>query len=147
MQNPKRRLMLLLSLLLLFTLVFTACSQEPVEVTRVLEGEVPGPEVEVTREVEVEVPGPFLELWQSSGHADASAEAFVHWDEDDPAEVPTRCAKCHSTPGYLDFLGADGTEFGVVDNPSPLGTTVECAACHNDVKVFCFTHVFSPVSS
>ena len=68
-------------------------------------------------------------------HADASAEAFVHWDEDDPAEVPTSCAKCHSTPGYLDFIGADGTEAGVVDNAAPIGTTVTCEACHNDVTV------------
>ena len=78
---------------------------------------------------------PFLDEWAGSGHADASAEAFIHWDEDDPQEVPDRCAKCHSTPGYLDFLGADGTEFGVVDSGHPVGTTVECAACHNEVTL------------
>ena len=27
---------------------------------------------------------PFLEEWMSSGHADATAEAFIHWDADDP---------------------------------------------------------------
>ncbi|MCB8966475.1 MAG: cytochrome c3 family protein [Ardenticatenaceae bacterium] len=162
MQNPKKRLMIFLGLLLLLTLVFTACSQETVEVTRVVE--VPGPEVEVTREVEVEVPGPevevtrivevmvepeqsvsavpFLEQWQSSGHADVEAEAFNHWNEEDPQEVPTGCAKCHSTPGYLDFLGADGTEFGTVENASPIGTTVECAACHNDVTLGLTSVVF-----
>ena len=75
---------------------------------------------------------PYEELWASSGHADAAAEAFIHWDEDDPAEVPTGCAKCHSTPGYLDFLGADGTEAGVVDNAAEIGTTVTCVACHNE---------------
>src|SRR6185436_14928761 len=58
---------------------------------------------------------PFLEEWQSSGHADASAEAFVHWDEESPAEVPVECAKCHSTPGYQDFIGADGSAAGEVD--------------------------------
>ncbi len=63
------------------------------------------------------------------------AEAFVHWDEDDPAEIPTSCAKCHSTPGYQDFLGADGSEAGVVNAAAPIGTTVECAACHNDVTI------------
>ncbi|MHC4297076.1 MAG: cytochrome c3 family protein [Planctomycetota bacterium] len=75
---------------------------------------------------------PFEAEWASSGHADATAEAFVHWDADDPPEISTRCAKCHSTPGYRDFLGADGTDAGVVDNPAPIGTTVECIACHNE---------------
>jgi hypothetical protein len=92
-------------------------------------------EVEVTREVIVEVEPPvdvpFEELWASSGHADVEAEAFIHWNEDDPKEVPTGCAKCHSTPGYLDFLGVDGSEAGVVDIGAPVGSTVECVACHN----------------
>jgi hypothetical protein len=78
---------------------------------------------------------PFLDQWAESGHADAEAEAFVHWDEDDPAEVPSRCAKCHSEGGYLDFLGADGTEAGVVDNNAPIGTSVTCVACHNEVTL------------
>ena len=68
--------------------------------------------------------------WATSGHADANSEAFTHWNAD--GNVPVGCAKCHSTPGHLDFLGVDGTQAGVVDNPSPIGTTVECAACHND---------------
>jgi hypothetical protein len=89
------------------------------------EAECPEPAVEV----------PFEELWASSGHADAEAEAFRHWDEDDPKEVPTNCAKCHSTPGYLDFVGADGTTAGTVDNPAPIGTTVECVACHNEATL------------
>ncbi len=74
---------------------------------------------------------PFEAEWASSGHADATSEAFVHWDADEPPEVAAGCAKCHSTPGYRDFLGADGTDAGVVDNPAPIGTTVECIACHN----------------
>jgi hypothetical protein len=78
---------------------------------------------------------PFLDLWAESGHADAEAEAFVHWDEDDPAEVPTSCAKCHSEGGYLDFLGADGTAAGTVDNAAAIGTTVTCVTCHNEVTL------------
>jgi hypothetical protein len=74
---------------------------------------------------------PFEEQWAASPHADAEAEAFVHWNEEDPAEVPASCAKCHSTPGYLDFLGEDGTAAGTVDNAAPIGTTITCAACHN----------------
>lgn len=69
-------------------------------------------------------------LWSTSPHADKTAEAFVHWDED--GSIPTSCAKCHSTPGYRDYIGADGSASNVVDSAAPLGTTVECAACHAD---------------
>ena len=153
---PKRSKYIVIGLLL-FSLILVACSQDPVEVTRVVEMEVPGPEVEVTREVqvEVEVPGPevevtrvvevmlegavdvipFEEMWASSPHNRAEDEAFVHWDEDDPPEIPPACARCHSTSGYLDWIGADGTEAGMVDAPAPIGSTVECAACHNEVTV------------
>jgi hypothetical protein len=78
---------------------------------------------------------PFLDEWLASPHADASAEAFRHWDTEDPAEVPESCAKCHSTPGYQDYLGADGTEPNVVDHPAAVGSVVECVACHNDVTL------------
>lgn len=78
---------------------------------------------------------PFLDEWLGSPHADVTAEAFRHWDEEDPAEIPTNCAKCHSTPGYMDHLGADGSEAGVVDNAAALGSVVECQACHNDVTL------------
>ena len=67
---------------------------------------------------------PFLEQWAGSGHADVEAEAFRHWDEDDPQVVEVDCAKCHSTPGYLDFIGADGSEAGVVEVAPPVDTTV-----------------------
>jgi hypothetical protein len=87
----------------------------------------------VSAQEEVEIP--FLEEWLSSGHADAAAEAFVHWNEESPAEVPENCAKCHSTPGYLDFVGADGSAAGAVDAAAPVGTTVECVACHNNVTL------------
>lgn len=137
-------------LLFVMALGLAACQQEPttVEVTRIVEQEVPvevtvevpGPEVEVTRvvEVQVTVPAaiaviPYEEEWKASGHADASAEAFIHWNEEDPAEVPDRCAKCHSTPGFLDFLGADGSAPLAVDAPAPIGSVVECQACHNPV--------------
>lgn len=90
--------------------------------------ECPVVEPVATRAVETV---PYEDLWVESAHADADAEAFHHWDEEDPAEVPTSCAKCHSTPGYLDFLGEDGSEFGVVDAAAPVGTVITCEACHN----------------
>lgn len=86
-------------------------------------------------EAEAAVTIPFLDAWSGSGHADAEAEAFVHWDEDDPPVVPTGCAKCHSEGGAMDFFGADGTEARVVDGDHAIGTTVSCIACHNDATV------------
>ncbi len=70
--------------------------------------------------------------WQLSGHGDRYGEAFRHWDED--GEVPTSCAKCHSTPGYLDFL-----EDGTVDEAAALGSTIECLACHESANLFANT--------
>lgn len=75
---------------------------------------------------------PFQALWEVSPHNDAASEAFVHWDEEEDKAVPTSCATCHSSTGFQDFLGADGSEAGVVDAPAPIGTTVNCTACHND---------------
>ena len=63
-------------------------------------------------------------LWETSGHADSSGEAFRHWDEE--GEIPASCAKCHSTSGAVSFLTS-----GNVGAVSP-GTTVECAVCHID---------------
>ena len=157
--NKKQRFAFLLAIVILIGIALAACSQEPemVEVTRIVEQEVPvevevevpGPEVEVTRVVEVMMEPemavsviPFEMEWASSAHADASAEAFVHWDEDDPAEIPPACAKCHSTYGFEDFLGLDGSEAGVVDAAAALGSTVECAACHNDATVGMTSVVF-----
>ncbi|MCG3133285.1 MAG: hypothetical protein HMLKMBBP_00410 [Planctomycetes bacterium] len=70
--------------------------------------------------------------WLTSAHADHTAAAFNNWNTTDPPAVPTTCAKCHSTPGYRDFLGADGSAAGVVNSPAPIGTVVDCDACHND---------------
>ncbi len=78
-----------------------------------------------------EVPSP-REKWETSAHADAEARAFTNWDDSDPAEIPENCAKCHSTLGYLDFLGEDGSTAGTVDRPAAVGTTIECDVCHND---------------
>lgn len=70
----------------------------------------------------------YYEMWVGSPHADTTAEAFNHWNEE--GEVEGACAKCHSTPGYRDFVGADGSEVGSIENTIPLGTTITCDACH-----------------
>jgi hypothetical protein len=63
-------------------------------------------------------------LWSTSGHADAEAEAFRHWDED--GEVEADCTKCHTTTGMASFLqsGSAGSQ--------PPGQGIECDACHSD---------------
>ena len=78
-----------------------------------------------------ENPPPYMAEWANSGHADIDSEAFRHWDDD--GEITTACAKCHSTEGYRDFLGADGSTPGIVDMPAGIGGAgVDCNACHND---------------
>lgn len=73
---------------------------------------------------------PFVKEWSGSPHARLTDEPFVHWNEE--GEVPVECARCHSTPGFLDHIGADGTPPGV-DRPAPVGTVIACVACHNEV--------------
>ncbi|MCB9788501.1 MAG: Ig-like domain-containing protein [Deltaproteobacteria bacterium] len=106
-----------------------------------------GPDVgpDVTVDAGPDIPAvqvPYYDLWLQSGHADRSAEPFNHWNEEDPAVVPTTCAKCHSTPGFRDFIGDDGSAVGVVDAPAPIGTTVECEACHNPTTLTLDSVVF-----
>lgn len=69
--------------------------------------------------------------WLGSGHADRTAEAFNHWNSETPPEVPTSCAKCHSTPGFRDFIGDDGSAADKVDKAAAVGTVINCTACHN----------------
>ncbi|MGQ9888182.1 MAG: hypothetical protein ACUVSX_06770 [Aggregatilineales bacterium] len=67
--------------------------------------------------------------WVASPHAKVEATAFNFWNND--GQIPANCAACHSTYGYLDFMGEDGSAFGVVDNPAPVGSVINCDACHN----------------
>jgi len=60
-------------------------------------------------------------LWESSPHADKKSLAFTDWD--DVGSIPTTCAKCHSTPGFRDYLGADGSAADAVNTTAPIGTT------------------------
>jgi hypothetical protein len=148
----KSKYILIGALLLLFALLLVACSspqpapneqetQAPAVTQEPCPTAAPCPDCpECPQPVVEEVP--YQEAWANSPHNDTEAEAFNHWNEDDPAEVPPSCAKCHSTPGYLDFLGEDGTEFGTVDSPAPIGTTIQCVACHNAVAANLSSVVF-----
>jgi hypothetical protein len=69
-----------------------------------------------------------VEAWLKSPHADTSAEAFIHWDEE--GAVPESCAVCHAGVGLLDFVGADGSPAGRIEGPAPVQSPVSCAACH-----------------
>lgn len=78
---------------------------------------------------------PFYALWSGSGHANREAEAFNHWNEESPAEIPQTCAKCHSSTGFQDFVGADGSAAGAVDKPAAIGTVITCQTCHNQATL------------
>lgn len=68
--------------------------------------------------------------WLDAPHADHASLSFTYWNKD--GAVPENCATCHSQPGFLDFLGADGTAAGVVDHPVAINAPIGCAACHTD---------------
>jgi len=67
--------------------------------------------------------------WGQSGHSDATAPAFRHWDED--GAIEPECSVCHSGIGFRMFHGLDGSEPGVPEDPVPLGGVVDCETCHN----------------
>lgn len=85
---------------------------------------------------------PFEDMWVGSAHAASEDEAFRHWDEDDPPVVPEICAKCHTTTGFIDFVGADGSEYGVVNEAHDPALGIECIACHNEGTVNMTSVVF-----
>ena len=144
----KLKYLLVGAVLLLLVIGLAACasSEEATEATPCPTTECPEvdcpeaepcPECEACPEVEaavvvVEVV-PNEEQWANSPHNDTEAEAFTHWNEDDPAVVPASCATCHSATGYMDYIGADGSEIYSIEAESfETGETVQCIACHNE---------------
>jgi hypothetical protein len=113
-----KKALLTLGALLVIAMIAVACAPKPTESAEptVLQSSVP-----------------FYALWSGSGHADSSAEAFSHWNEDDPAVVPTTCARCHTSAGFLDFVGADASPAGSVEVEvaAPAGV-IACVTCHNE---------------
>lgn len=83
---------------------------------------------------------PFFAEWASSPHADKKGEPFTHWNKE--GVIPAECARCHSTPGFRDFVGADGSTAGKIDRPAPIGTVITCVACHNNKTVGLTSVVF-----
>ncbi len=72
---------------------------------------------------------PYYDQWTMSAHADSTAPAFNNWNQ--AGMVPVECARCHSSAGFVDYLGGDGSTPLVVDKPAPIGTVVGCKTCHN----------------
>lgn len=69
-----------------------------------------------------------VQAWLSSPHADATSDAFTHWNDEGIVELD--CATCHSGAGFRDFHGLDGTPAGSVEGPIEAGTVVDCDTCH-----------------
>jgi hypothetical protein len=124
--SSKQRHWLTIAFLLGVVVILAACNSP--------ETPTPAPIVECPT-VSIPTPVSFDELWQSSAHADEKAEAFIHWDAADPQEIPIDCARCHSRPGFLDFLGLDGTTVAIVDTTARIGTTITCYVCHNEASL------------
>jgi len=89
---------------------------------------------------------PNLDDWKGSKHNALDTEPFKHWSNDaSKFEVPTTCAKCHTSAGYQDYLGLDGSEANKVDaavsvkdgNPG-----IQCVTCHNAKTIAKTTVIF-----
>ena len=133
-----RKLLVFLGVMIVLAAVLAACGgAESTEVATESTAEVPAAPVPDT---------PYLAEWQGSGHADVASEPFRHWDDtaENPDGVPTACAKCHTSIGYQDFLGLDGSEAGKVDANVPAADAqgVQCVACHNPGTISKTTVVF-----
>ncbi len=125
-----KKLLILLGLVIVSAAVLAACGTN--------QQATPAPTAGTPAEptpAPVEVP--FEAAWQGSAHADITAEAFKHWEAEDPAEIPGACAKCHSAAGYQDFLGADGSAAGTIEAtlPAQPNPGITCTACHNAVTI------------
>jgi hypothetical protein len=129
---PKKAL-ILAGVSLLVAVLLVACGTKATPVATAGPTAVPQPTLEV----------PFSDAFLGSGHADAKAEAFNHWNT--PAQgattaaVPADCARCHTSAGFQDFA-ANGKV--TADVPAPAGTFT-CTTCHNPA-VMALTSVTFP---
>lgn len=70
-----------------------------------------------------------VDAWLASPHGAYTSEAFTHWNED--GEIPGTCAVCHSSVGAIDYLRGPMMTPSIIEMPVHLGTSVDCATCHN----------------
>ncbi len=130
MSNQTKKILLLIGVLAALTLVAAACASptptappatQPPAQACPTSAPCPTPAAQT----------PFLSDWEGSSHAQKDSAAFTHWNEADPKEIPVTCAKCHSDPGFKDYVGADGSKAFQVDQAAPVGTVITCTTCHN----------------
>ncbi len=119
-----KKVLILLGVLMVVGAVLTACSTATAPTSSATEAPVaPIPDT------------PYLADWQSGAHANVTDVPFRYWDdaEKNPDGVPVFCAKCHTSDGYQDYLGLDGSEAGKVDAavPAEHSQGIQCVACHN----------------
>jgi hypothetical protein len=135
-----KKVFVLLGVLVITAVILTACggtSTNPGTPAATTAPESPAaPEVVI----------PYLADWQGSAHNNVTGEQFRHWDDAaaNPDGVPTSCAKCHTSSGYQDFLGVDGSEAGKVDAAVSAKDAqgIQCMACHNAGTISKTTVVF-----
>ena len=82
---------------------------------------------------------PYLDKWKESVHAEAWEESFLERYTgpkfSKEGAIPAECARCHSTAGFHDYLGLDGSEEGVVDADAMPKNGIACVACHNEATL------------
>ena len=129
-----KKSLLLLGTALLLAVILVACGGRPEPTVVPTEAPTEAPTPAPTPEP---VAVPNLVEWESSAHNAVDTEPFRHWDDaaENPDGVPVACAKCHTSAGYQDFLGADGSEANKVDAPVPAKEAqgIQCITCHNPV--------------
>ena len=134
-----KKLIVLGVLLLGFMLVLAACgspapaapTQAPAQPTQApaqAQPTEPPKPTDVPKPTEAPMTIPHMDAFVASGHADAKAMAFNDWNEANPPEVPTACARCHTSAGFQEFVATGKVAKGI---PAPAGT-FECTTCHND---------------
>ena len=133
-----KKMLVLLGVMIVVGAILAACGGTPTS--------APAPEATEAPATAPLPETPYLADWQGSGHNDVAGEPFRHWDDaaENPDGVPATCAKCHSSAGYQDFLGLDGSEAGKVDAAVPAAEAqgIQCVACHNAGTISKTTVVF-----
>ena len=130
-----KRILLILGIVFGLALIVAACApaapaaQAPAAAQPACPTAAPCPAAEAAAP---SVETPFEALWAGSSHAKTDSEAFRHWDKSDPAEVPTSCAKCHSSAGLAEFIATGKVEKAV---PAADNKNITCTACHNDASL------------
>ena len=127
-----KKTLLILGVMMVFAAIITACgaaTPAPTEAPAAATA-VPAAPAATAAPTEAPVAVPFMGAWKASGHNNVKGEQFRHWDDAtaNPDGVPTSCAKCHTSAGYIDFL-TDGKVDKAV--PAAQAQGITCAACHS----------------